>query len=75
MESFSDRPKAWSAPRGWRATPYLEDGTRLPDLPHGLNLAIGEGMRRFPDFIPDLQLYVIASMGVALVFDAIRGLL
>jgi hypothetical protein len=32
-------------------------------------------MRRFLDFLPDLQLYVIASMGVALVFDAIRGLL
>jgi hypothetical protein len=32
-------------------------------------------MRRFRDFLPDLQLYVIASMGVALVFDAIRGCL
>jgi hypothetical protein len=32
-------------------------------------------MRRFLDFLPDLQLYVIASMCVALVFDAIRGCL
>jgi hypothetical protein len=32
-------------------------------------------MKRILDFLPDLQLYVIASLGVALVFDAIRGLL
>ncbi len=31
-------------------------------------------MRRLLAFLPDLQLYVIAAMGVALVFDAIRGL-
>ena len=32
-------------------------------------------MKRFLDFLPDLQLYVICLMAVALVFDAIRGLL
>jgi hypothetical protein len=32
-------------------------------------------MKRFLDFLPDLQLYVIASMGVLLILDAIRGLL
>ena len=29
-------------------------------------------MKRFLNFLPGLQLYVIASLGVALVFDAIR---
>ena len=32
-------------------------------------------MKRFLNFLPGLQLYVIASMGVVLVFNAIRGLL
>ena len=31
-------------------------------------------MKRLLDFLPDLQLLVIACMGVALVFDALRGL-
>ena len=62
-------------PASTSSAPRWPTGRFLPVLPSGLNLAIGEGMRRFPDFIPDLQLYVIASMGVALVFEAIRGLL
>lgn len=32
-------------------------------------------MRRFFEFLPDLQLYVIASMGLALVVAALQSVL
>jgi hypothetical protein len=39
-----------------------------------LDLAPGEVMKRFLDFLPAVPFYAIAAMGMALVYDAIRGL-